>query len=366
MRMTETAGFRQKTLTSMPHSARGNQEGKHMTVTSIRTDTATSPAKKTESRKPQPVERRARKRSPATAPQYRRAGDRRAPIIRSDAPFPRNDQLRFRSIWISDVHFGTRACKADFLLDFLERTRCERLYLVGDMIDFWNLKSGWYWPATHSKALQKIMEKAAGGVEVIYVPGNHDELFRDYSGSMFAGIKVAPQIIHEAADGRRFLVIHGDEFDSIVKHSKWLAVLGSGMYDFLLYANRWVNFVRRRLGFTSNTRSKTPSITSATSNRPWRTRPGVIAWTALSAGTFTRPRSSTSAMFCTSTTATGSSPVPPWSSATTGRSPYCTGPTSAAGCSRRAVHRGGLPPSEKRHEDRGRDRCVASTGQRRG
>ncbi len=221
-----------------------------MRVTSIHADAATSPTKKTEGRMRQPVERRSRRKSPAAARQNRRANDRRAPIIRSDAPFTRNDPLRFRSIWISDVHFGTRACKAEFLLDFLERARCERLYLVGDMIDFWNLKSGWYWPATHSKALQKIMEMAARGVEVIYVPGNHDELFRDYTGSVFAGVQVAPQVIHETADGRRFLVIHGDEFDSIVKHSKWLAVLGSGMYDFLLYANRWVNFVRRRLGFT--------------------------------------------------------------------------------------------------------------------
>jgi len=178
-----------------------------------------------------------------------RANNRRAPITCSDTPFSRNESLRFRSIWISDVHFGTRACKAEFLLDFLERADCERLYLVGDMIDFWNLKSGWYWPATHSKALQKIMEMAAHGVEVIYVPGNHDELFRDYTGSVFGGVQIAPRVIHETADGRRFLVIHGDEFDSVVKHSKWLAVLGSGMYDFLLYANRWVNFVRRRLGF---------------------------------------------------------------------------------------------------------------------
>ena len=221
-----------------------------MRVTSIRTDARTSSTKKSEGRMRQVSGRRSRARPPSSSRQSRRANDRRAPIIRSDAPFARNDPLRFRSIWISDVHFGTRACKAEFLLDFLERTHCERLYLVGDMIDFWNLKSGWYWPATHSKALHKIMEKAAGGVEVIYVPGNHDELFRDYTGSMFADVQVASQVIHETADGRRFLVIHGDEFDSIVKHSKWLAVLGSGMYDFLLYANRWVNFVRRRLGFT--------------------------------------------------------------------------------------------------------------------
>jgi UDP-2,3-diacylglucosamine pyrophosphatase LpxH len=221
-----------------------------MRITSIRTGTATSLTKKTESRLRQPGGRRSRVRPPSSSRQSRRANGCRAPIIRSDSPLTRNDPLRFRSIWISDVHFGTRACKAEFLLDFLARTECERLYLVGDMIDFWNLKSGWYWPATHSKALQKIMEMAARGVDVVYVPGNHDELFRDYAGSVFAGVQVAPQAIHETADGRRFLVIHGDEFDSIVKHSKWLAVPGSNMYDFLLYANRWVNFARRRLGFS--------------------------------------------------------------------------------------------------------------------
>ncbi len=162
---------------------------------------------------------------------------------------PAREPLRFRTVWVSDVHLGTRACKAEYLLDFLNHVECERLYLVGDMIDFWNLKSGWYWPASHNRVLQKFMEMAARGVEVIYVPGNHDELFRDYVGSTFAGVRVESHALHRGADGRRFLVIHGDEFDAIVKHSKWLAMLGSEVYDFLLYANRWVNFFRRKLGF---------------------------------------------------------------------------------------------------------------------
>jgi UDP-2,3-diacylglucosamine pyrophosphatase LpxH len=154
-----------------------------------------------------------------------------------------------RTAWISDVHLGTRACKAEFLLDFLNHLECERLYLVGDMIDFWNLKSGWYWPASHNRVLQKIIEMAGSGVEVIYVPGNHDEIFRDYAGSVFAGVSVTNAAIHRTADGRRLLVIHGDEFDAIVKHSRWLALFGSWIYDVLLYSNRWVNFFRRRLGF---------------------------------------------------------------------------------------------------------------------
>jgi UDP-2,3-diacylglucosamine pyrophosphatase LpxH len=147
------------------------------------------------------------------------------------------------------VHLGTRACKAEYLRDFLTHCECERLYLVGDMIDFWSLRSGWYWPASHNQALQKIIELAAHGTEVVFVPGNHDEIFRDHADAVFAGVRVATHAIHETADGRRLLIIHGDEFDSVVKHSRWLAVLGSGIYDFLLYANRWVNLVRRRLGF---------------------------------------------------------------------------------------------------------------------
>lgn len=158
--------------------------------------------------------------------------------------------LRFRSIWISDVHLGTRACKADYLLEFLQTTESTYLYLVGDMIDFWNLKNGWYWPAAHNRVLQAILNKAAKGTKVVYVPGNHDELFRDHVGHVFGGVAVVQDAIHTTADGRRLLVIHGDEFDSIVKHSKIVAKVGSDIYDFLLWANRWVNLVRRRLGFS--------------------------------------------------------------------------------------------------------------------
>lgn len=157
--------------------------------------------------------------------------------------------LQFRSIWISDTHLGTRTCKAEYLLDFLKHTESKNLYLIGDIIDFWSLKNGWYWPKLHNQVIQTIMEKAAKDTEVIYVPGNHDEWFRDYLGLLFGGVRIIADPVHTTADGRRFLIIHGDEFDSIVKHSRWLAVLGSGAYDFLLYANRWVNYFRRKLGF---------------------------------------------------------------------------------------------------------------------
>jgi UDP-2,3-diacylglucosamine pyrophosphatase LpxH len=159
------------------------------------------------------------------------------------------EPLQFRTIWISDVHLGTRACKAEYLLDFLRHTESRYLYLVGDMIDFWALKNGWYWPATHQQAIQAVMDKATRGTAVTFVPGNHDEAFRDHIGRVFGGIQVAQAPMHVTADGRRLLVMHGDEFDQVVKCSPRLAHLGSWIYDFLLQANRWVNLFRRKLGF---------------------------------------------------------------------------------------------------------------------
>jgi UDP-2,3-diacylglucosamine pyrophosphatase LpxH len=158
-------------------------------------------------------------------------------------------KLAYRTVWISDVHLGTRGCKAEFLLDFLKHVECECLYLVGDIIDLWKLKNGWYWPPLHNDIVRAVMEKAKKGTRVIYVPGNHDEFFRDYAGTLFAGIEVVDRAIHETPDGRRFLVLHGDEFDGVVCSSKWLAVLGSEAYDLLLVLNRWFNYARRRLGF---------------------------------------------------------------------------------------------------------------------
>ncbi|OGI40255.1 MAG: UDP-2,3-diacylglucosamine hydrolase [Candidatus Muproteobacteria bacterium RBG_16_62_13] len=159
------------------------------------------------------------------------------------------ETLRYRSIWISDVHLGTRACKAEYLIDFLRHTESKQMYLVGDMIDFWALKNGWYWPAGHQQVIQTVMDKAARGTDVVFVPGNHDEVFRDHIGRLFGGVRVEKDAIHETADGRRLLVLHGDEFDQVVQCSPWLAHLGSWIYDVLLYANRWVNWFRRQLGF---------------------------------------------------------------------------------------------------------------------
>lgn len=157
--------------------------------------------------------------------------------------------LQFRTIWISDVHLGTKSCKAQYLLDFLRHTESRHLYLAGDVIDFWNLRNGWYWPSHHNHVIQMIMEKASKGTRVVYVPGNHDEVFREHVGRLFGGVQVAADVVHNTADGRRLLVLHGDEFDAVVKHSKLLAVVGSGIYEILLNLNRYVNFFRRRFGF---------------------------------------------------------------------------------------------------------------------
>lgn len=157
--------------------------------------------------------------------------------------------LRFRAIFISDVHLGARGAQAEFLLDFLLHTASDYLYLVGDILDFWKMKNGWYWPQTNNNIIQAVLRKAHQGTEVIYIPGNHDELLRNFADTDISGIQIKREAIHEMADGRKMLVIHGDEFDSIVKNNKWLALIGSGAYDVSLFLNRWLNTIRRRCGF---------------------------------------------------------------------------------------------------------------------
>jgi UDP-2,3-diacylglucosamine pyrophosphatase LpxH len=156
--------------------------------------------------------------------------------------------LNCRTVFISDVHLGTRGCQAALLLDFLQQVRCEKLYLIGDIIDGWKLKSGWRWPQAHTDVVQQVLSMAQSGVEVVYVPGNHDDRLRDFCGVHFGGVVVARDTVHEAADGKRYLVTHGDEFDGIVTHAKWLAFLGDYAYRALLSVNTRWNALRRRLG----------------------------------------------------------------------------------------------------------------------
>jgi UDP-2,3-diacylglucosamine pyrophosphatase LpxH len=156
---------------------------------------------------------------------------------------------RYRAIWISDIHLGTRGCKAEFLLDFLKHNESEYLYLVGDIIDCWRLRRSWYWTQSHNDFVQKVLRKARKGTKVIYVPGNHDEPLRDYTDMQFGGVMVVNEAIHETADGRRFLILHGDAFDGIVRYARWLAFLGDRAYAILLVVNHWYNVTRRRLGY---------------------------------------------------------------------------------------------------------------------
>jgi len=159
-----------------------------------------------------------------------------------------NGIRHYRSIWISDVHLGSRGCQAGKLLDFLKRNESDNLYLVGDIIDGWRLRKTGYWPQEQNDVVQKIRRKARKGTRVVFVPGNHDEFARDYLGHQFGGVTVAGRVMHETADGRRLLVLHGDEFDVIVRYARWLAVLGDSAYMLLLIINKWYNTLRERLG----------------------------------------------------------------------------------------------------------------------
>jgi UDP-2,3-diacylglucosamine pyrophosphatase LpxH len=161
---------------------------------------------------------------------------------------PRRPKLAYRTIWISDTHLGTSGCKAELLLDFLKSTECDTLFLVGDIIDGWQLRKGWYWPTRHNDLVRSVLKKAKHGSRVIYIPGNHDEAFRDYVGLNLGGIALVSQAIHETADGRKLLVLHGDEFDGVVLYARWLAFLGDHAYTLLLKLNAVVNGVRKFFG----------------------------------------------------------------------------------------------------------------------
>lgn len=167
-----------------------------------------------------------------------------------DHPEPRSfrSKQKFRTIWISDVHLGTRGCNATLLIDFLASIECDTLYLVGDIIDGWRLKKGWYWPDAHNEVVRRILKIAHRGTRVVYVVGNHDAMLRDYAGMSFGGIEIYEDAIHDCLDGRRLLVTHGDAFDGVVLFARWLAVLGDTAYTWLLHANIVFNRVRRVLG----------------------------------------------------------------------------------------------------------------------
>lgn len=156
--------------------------------------------------------------------------------------------MSYRTIFLSDIHLGTRGCQAELLVDFLRHHDAETIYLVGDILDGWRLKRGWHWPQSHSDVVQEILSKAKAGARIVYIPGNHDEGLRDYPGTHFAGIEVRPTADHETADGRRFLVIHGDQFDAVIANARWLALLGDRAYDIALWLNTHLNSLRKWWG----------------------------------------------------------------------------------------------------------------------
>jgi UDP-2,3-diacylglucosamine pyrophosphatase LpxH len=241
---------------------------------------------------------------------WARAADDRLPERGPAEPAP----ARYRSLWISDVHLGTPGCQAEALLDFLRRTECRTLYLVGDIVDGWQLRRRWYWPQTHNDVVQKLLRKARKGTRVIFIPGNHDEFARRYFGNNFGGIEIAEDWIHVTADGLRLWVTHGDQFDGVIQCAKWLAHVGDHLYEFTLRLNARVNSLRARLGlpYWSLSRYLKLKVKRAVSyvgdfeTALAREARRAAAPTASSAGTSTTPSCARSAASSMPTTATGS------------------------------------------------------------
>ncbi|MCL4671960.1 MAG: UDP-2,3-diacylglucosamine diphosphatase [Sphingomonadaceae bacterium] len=160
-------------------------------------------------------------------------------------PASPGQRRRYRTIWISDIHLGTKGCNADLLIDFLDHTDSETMYLVGDIIDGWRLKKKFYWPAAHNDVVRRILKRARRGTRIVYIPGNHDEMFRQFTGMNFGGVEIRRAAFHTTADGRRLMVLHGDEFDAVMLAHRWLAFVGDALYHLLMGLNHWVNVVRR-------------------------------------------------------------------------------------------------------------------------
>ncbi len=157
---------------------------------------------------------------------------------------------RYRAIFISDVHLGTRGCQSGLLLDFLRDHDADTIYLVGDIVDAWRLKQAWYWPQQHNDVVQKLLRKVRKNVRLVYIPGNHDEFLKSYLGIHFGGVEVVASAVHVGVDGRRYLVVHGDAFDVVVRHARWLALLGDWAYETALVVNAGLAAIRRRMGLT--------------------------------------------------------------------------------------------------------------------
>jgi UDP-2,3-diacylglucosamine pyrophosphatase LpxH len=155
-----------------------------------------------------------------------------------------------RAIFLSDIHLGTRTCQAERLLAFMRDHTSDYLYFVGDIVDFWSMSRGIYWSAAQNTVIQKVLRRARRGEKVFLIPGNHDEALRDYPGISFGGIRVVREWIHTAADGKRYLLLHGDEFDQVTRYHRWVALLGDAGYSALVRANIVLSWIRRHLGIS--------------------------------------------------------------------------------------------------------------------
>jgi UDP-2,3-diacylglucosamine pyrophosphatase LpxH len=154
----------------------------------------------------------------------------------------------YRSVWISDLHLASRECQADLVHSFLDSIKCDYLYLVGDIIDVWTLRQKWHWPRQYNEVVNKLLKRSRKGAQVVYIPGNHDEFFRGFVGIRFGDIVVKKRDIHTTADGKRLLITHGDEFDTIVRHRRTLSLLATAAHQHLIRLNQAVNFIRRLIG----------------------------------------------------------------------------------------------------------------------
>lgn len=166
----------------------------------------------------------------------------------SQPELPASAKLKARTAWISDLHLGTPGCRAEALLDFLKQLDCRTLFLVGDIVDGWQLRRGWYWPQSHNDVVQKLLRKVRKGTRIIFIPGNHDEFALGFLGHEFGGIEVAEDWMHVTADGHRLWVTHGDLFDGVIQCAKRLPYLGDRAYELVLRLNRWFNVMRARIG----------------------------------------------------------------------------------------------------------------------
>lgn len=158
-------------------------------------------------------------------------------------------KTHYPTIFLSDIHLGTKDCQSELLLEFLKQHTCDRLYLVGDIIDGWRMKSSIYWPQSHNDVLRRFLTLSKRGTQVIYVTGNHDEFLRRYSDMVFGNLHLVDEWEHRGADGKKYLIIHGDQYDVVTLHHRWLAFLGDKSYALLLRLNRVVNWARKRLGY---------------------------------------------------------------------------------------------------------------------